>query len=113
MGTALEWFGLGTAGSRSDPQQRRLRQGPSRGRAALVGYPPAGYPDVAGSIEALKVMVEAGCDVIELGLPYSDPVMDGPAIQAAAQQALEGGTRTTDVPSGSSRWSPPRACPPW
>jgi tryptophan synthase alpha chain len=42
-------------------------------------------------------MVEAGCDVIEIGLPYSDPVMDGPTIQAAAQQALEAGVRTTDV----------------
>ena len=42
-------------------------------------------------------MVDAGCDVIEIGLPYSDPVMDGPTIQAAAQQALEGGVRTTDV----------------
>jgi tryptophan synthase alpha chain len=67
------------------------------GRAALVGYLPAGFPDVAGSIEALRVMVDAGCDVIEIGLPYSDPVMDGPTIQAAAQQALEAGTRTTDV----------------
>ena len=42
-------------------------------------------------------MVDAGCDVIEVGLPYSDPVMDGPTIQAAAQQALEAGIRTTDV----------------
>ena len=42
-------------------------------------------------------MVEHGCDVIEVGLPYSDPVMDGPTIQAAAQQALEDGTRTRDV----------------
>jgi tryptophan synthase alpha chain len=42
-------------------------------------------------------MVDAGCDVLEIGLPYSDPVMDGPTIQAAAQQALEGGVRTTDV----------------
>ena len=67
------------------------------GRAALVGYLPAGFPDVAGSVEALRTMVEHGCDVIEVGLPYSDPVMDGPTIQAAAQQALEGGTRTTDV----------------
>ncbi|MGO4256244.1 tryptophan synthase subunit alpha [Marmoricola sp. RAF53] len=66
-------------------------------RAALVGYLPAGFPDVDGSIAALKVMVEAGCDVIEIGLPYSDPVMDGPTIQAAAQQALEAGTRTADV----------------
>jgi tryptophan synthase alpha chain len=42
-------------------------------------------------------MVDAGCDVIEVGLPYSDPVMDGPTIQAAAQQALDGGIRTRDV----------------
>src|SRR5262245_30932446 len=42
-------------------------------------------------------MVASGCDVIEVGLPYSDPVMDGPTIQAAAQQALEAGTRTADV----------------
>jgi tryptophan synthase alpha chain len=69
----------------------------AEGRAALVGYLPAGFPDVAGSIEALRTMVDAGCDVIEVGLPYSDPVMDGPTIQAAAQQALEAGTRTADV----------------
>jgi tryptophan synthase alpha chain len=66
-------------------------------RAALVGYLPAGFPDVDGGIEALRTMVENGCDVIEVGLPYSDPVMDGPTIQAAAQQALENGTRTRDV----------------
>jgi len=69
----------------------------AEGRAALVGYLPAGFPDVAGGIEALRTMVDAGCDVIEIGLPYSDPVMDGPTIQAAAQQALEGGVRTKDV----------------
>ncbi len=69
----------------------------AEGRAALVGYLPAGFPDVEGSIAALRIMVEAGCDVIEVGLPYSDPVMDGPTIQAAAQQALEGGIRTKDV----------------
>ena len=69
----------------------------AEGRAALVGYLPAGFPTVEGSVEALRVMVEAGCDIIEVGLPYSDPVMDGPTIQAAAQQALEGGVRTADV----------------
>ena len=42
-------------------------------------------------------MVDAGCDMIEIGLPYSDPVMDGPTIQAAAQRALDGGVRTRDV----------------
>jgi len=67
------------------------------GRAALVGYLPAGFPDVEGGVAALRTMVEAGCDVIEVGLPYSDPVMDGPTIQAAAQQALEQGVRTADV----------------
>jgi len=69
----------------------------AEGRSALVGYLPAGFPDVDGAIEAMRTLVEAGCDVIEVGLPYSDPVMDGPTIQAAAQHALEGGVRTKDV----------------
>jgi tryptophan synthase alpha chain len=69
----------------------------SEDRAALIGYLPAGYPSVEGSIAALRAMVEAGCDAIEIGLPYSDPVMDGPTIQAAAQHALDAGTRTRDV----------------
>jgi tryptophan synthase alpha chain len=45
----------------------------------------------------MRTMVESGCDLIEVGLPYSDPVMDGPTIQEAAQRALEGGVRTADV----------------
>ena len=69
----------------------------SEGRAALVGYLPAGFPTVDGSVAALLAMVEAGCDVIEIGLPYSDPVMDGPTIQEAAQQALANGVRTSDA----------------
>ena len=76
---------------------RAFEQARSESRAALVGYLPAGFPDVPGAIEALRVMVDSGCDVIEVGLPYSDPVMDGPTIQAAAQRALEGGIRTSDV----------------
>jgi len=66
-------------------------------RAALVGYLPAGFPTVEGGITALRAMVDAGCDAIEVGLPYSDPVLDGPTIQAAAQRALDGGVRTRDV----------------
>ena len=54
-------------------------------------------PDVDASIDAIHAMVDGGCDVIEIGLPYSDPVMDGPTIQTAAQQALESGIRTRDV----------------
>jgi len=69
----------------------------AEGRSALVGYLPAGFPDVPGAIEAIRTMVDAGVDVVEIGLPYSDPVMDGPTIQAAAQQALDGGVRTADV----------------
>jgi tryptophan synthase alpha chain len=67
------------------------------GRAALIGYLPAGFPSYGGGVAALTAMVEAGVDVVEVGLPYSDPVIDGPTIQAAADLALRAGTRTTDV----------------
>ncbi|WP_193104428.1 tryptophan synthase subunit alpha [Brachybacterium sp. FME24] len=66
-------------------------------RAALIGYLPVGYPDLAGSIEAARVLIDHGADMIELGLPYSDPVMDGPVIQKAASAALRGGVRTRHV----------------
>jgi len=66
-------------------------------RAALVGYLPAGFPTKELSIKAIEAMVEGGVDLVEVGLPYSDPVMDGPVIQAAAEQALAAGSRTTDV----------------
>jgi len=69
----------------------------AEGRAALVGYLPAGFPSYEGAIEAAKTMVDAGCDVIEIGLPYSDPMMDGPTIQDAVHQALVGGIRVADV----------------
>ena len=63
------------------------------GRAALVGYLPLGYPDLDGSVDAALAMVDAGADVVELGVPYSDPVMDGPTIQRAVEHALAHGTR--------------------
>ncbi|GGL19923.1 tryptophan synthase subunit alpha [Planomonospora parontospora] len=66
-------------------------------RAALVGYLPAGFPTKDGAIAAATAMVEAGCDVIEIGLPYSDPLMDGPTIQDAVHRALSNGTRIADV----------------
>jgi tryptophan synthase alpha chain len=69
----------------------------AEGRAALVAYLPAGYPSVRGGIDALVAMVDAGVDVVEVGLPYSDPLMDGPTIQAAVEAALATGTRTADV----------------
>jgi tryptophan synthase alpha chain len=67
------------------------------GRAALVGYLPAGFPSYDGAIAALTAMVKAGVDIVEVGLPYSDPVIDGPTIQAAADIALRNGTRVVDV----------------
>lgn len=66
-------------------------------RAALVGYLPAGFPSVDASIRAIEAMVEGGVDLVEVGLPYSDPVMDGPTIQAAAEAALTIGTKVDDV----------------
>lgn len=63
------------------------------GSGALVGYLPVGFPDLPTSIDAAVALAENGVDVIELGLPYSDPVMDGPVIQAATQRAIAGGFR--------------------
>jgi tryptophan synthase, alpha subunit len=69
----------------------------SERRAALVGYLPAGFPSKEGAVAAATAMVEGGCDVIEIGLPYSDPLMDGPVIQDAVHRALTNGTRIADV----------------
>ena len=74
-----------------------LAKAKSEGRAALVGYLPVGFPDVQGSIDAMVAMVEAGVDIVEVGVPYTDPLMDGPVIQHAADVALKGGTRLKDV----------------
>jgi tryptophan synthase alpha chain len=63
----------------------------AEGGGALIGYLPVGYPDLATSIEAAIALAENGVDAIELGLPYSDPVMDGVVIQRATQAALAGG----------------------
>ncbi len=67
------------------------------GRPVLVGYLPAGYPTVDACIAACHAMIDAGVDLVEVGLPYSDPVIDGPVIQEAAHKALAGGVRTRDV----------------
>ncbi|WP_205877901.1 tryptophan synthase subunit alpha [Mycobacterium camsae] len=67
------------------------------GRAALIGYLPTGYPDVPTSLQAMTALVESGCDIIEVGVPYSDPGMDGPTIQRATERALSGGVRVRDT----------------
>lgn len=67
------------------------------GRTALVGYLPAGYPTIDESVEAAVQLGRNGADVIEIGLPYTDPVMDGPVIQDATTVALRNGFHTRDV----------------
>jgi tryptophan synthase alpha chain len=66
-------------------------------RAALIAYLPVGYPDVPTSIEAMVAAVETGADVIEVGVPYSDPGMDGPVIQRAVDVAVRAGVGMRDV----------------
>jgi len=67
------------------------------GRGALIGYLPAGFPSVDGAIAVAVAMAEAGVDMIEVGLPYTDPLIDGPVIQEAVQRALIGGVHPADV----------------
>jgi tryptophan synthase alpha chain len=85
-----ELVALGNAGA-------AIRRANDEHRAALVGYLPAGYPTYSGGIDAAKALVDGGVDVVEIGLPYSDPVMDGVTIQRATEVALAGGLRTRDV----------------
>jgi tryptophan synthase alpha chain len=66
-------------------------------RAALIGYLPVGYPSVDVSIDAMRALVEGGCDVVEVGIPYSDPVMDGPTIQRATEPAVQAGVGVRDA----------------
>jgi tryptophan synthase alpha chain len=74
-----------------------FEQAAAQQRAALVAYLPAGFPSVAGGIAAMRAVVESGVDLVEVGLPYSDPVMDGPVIQQATGHALAAGLRIRDV----------------
>jgi tryptophan synthase alpha chain len=67
------------------------------GRGTLIGYYPAGYPNLQDSVDALVAMAKNGCDILEIGVPYSDPVMDGLVIQQATEVALENGFRLHEV----------------
>jgi len=75
----------------------RIGAARAEGRAALIAYLPVGYPDVPTSIEAMVAAVEGGADVVEIGVPYSDPGMDGPTIQEAVDVAVRAGTGMADV----------------
>jgi tryptophan synthase alpha chain len=69
----------------------------AEGRGALIGYLPAGFPTVAASKDLIAATIDGGADLIEVGVPYSDPVMDGPTIQAASVTALDNGFRLKNV----------------
>ena len=75
----------------------RIAQNRDDGRGSLIGYLPVGFPDLGTSIDAAVALAENGVDALELGLPYSDPVMDGLAIQEATEAAIAGGFRVRDV----------------
>ncbi len=77
--------------------QDRIGQARAEGRAALLGYLPVGYPDVPRSIEAMVALVEGGADAVEIGVPYSDPGMEGPVIQEAMDVAVRAGVGLRDV----------------
>jgi tryptophan synthase alpha chain len=75
----------------------RIGKAKAEGRAALIAYLPVGYPNVEDSIAAMVAAVEAGADVVEVGVPYSDPGMDGPVIQQAVDVAVRAGVGMRDV----------------
>ncbi|MGH7566648.1 MAG: tryptophan synthase subunit alpha [Gemmatimonadota bacterium] len=75
----------------------RLSEARGRGRKLLVAYLTAGYPDRVRSAEALAGLAETGVDAIELGVPFSDPLADGPVIAAASESAIAGGTTIQDA----------------
>jgi len=66
-------------------------------KPAFIGYLPYGFPDSDYSLKAFRTMAEHGVDAVEIGLPYSDPVMDGPVIQAASQIAIDNGEKIANV----------------
>jgi tryptophan synthase alpha chain len=93
----------GERGAERDPSRdvsplaERIGAARAEGRAALIAYLPVGYPDVEGSIAAMVALVEGGADIVEIGVPYSDPGMDGPVIQQAVDVAVRAGVGMRDV----------------
>jgi tryptophan synthase alpha chain len=79
------------------PLSAALAAARAENRAALIGYLPVGFPDVALSIDAMRAMVAGGVDVVEVGVPYSDPGMDGPVIQRAVEPAVRAGVSMADA----------------
>jgi tryptophan synthase alpha chain len=89
------------AGSRIGPCFERLREA---GRCALIPYLTAGFPRPGATVPLMEAMVRGGADLIELGVPFSDPMADGPVIQRANERSLAGGTRLADVMDDVARF---------
>lgn len=85
--------------------QQLIADKKARGEGVVVGYLPVGFPDLDTSVEAAIALLEEGVDILELGVPYSDPVMDGPVISRATQTALDNGFRLKDLFAAISRIS--------
>ncbi|XP_062003475.1 tryptophan synthase alpha chain-like [Rosa rugosa] len=83
----------------------------SQGKVAFIPYITAGDPDLSTTIQALKVLDSCGSDVIELGIPYSDPSLDGPVIRASASRSLAGGTKFKNIISMLEDVVPQLSCP--
>lgn len=96
------------AGTNATAGARRIaaafERAAGEGRAALIPYVVAGYPDPETSLRAAIAAADAGADLLEVGLPYSDPLADGATLQRASGAALKGST--------TSRWSPSTGLPP-
>ena len=92
--SSVQPLGISHKPSATNAMFARLK---SQGKPAFIGYLPYGFPTSDISIEVMRTMVEHGVDAVEIGLPYSDPVMDGPVIQAASQIALRNGERIAGV----------------
>ncbi len=76
---------------------QKIAAAKAEGRPAMIAYLPAGFPDVATTIDAAVAVANNGVDIIEIGIPYSDPVMDGEVIQQATTQALANGFRVSQI----------------
>lgn len=79
------------------PLENMFARTKKENRAALIAYLPAGFPSLQGCKDAIEVLAQAGVDAVEIGYPYSDPVMDGPTIQQAADISLRAGTGAKEV----------------
>lgn len=96
IGSQADFQPLGIS-HRPSPTETLLASLKAKNTPAFIGYLPYGFPDAQGSLEALRCIVENGVDIVEIGLPYSDPVMDGPVIQSASQIAIAQGERLEGV----------------